>query len=109
MLPPEFADLEGVIEWALPTEGERYAKRLASSMPELEAFYNAVIGRAAEARVYLDTFDLAAMPVEAQRLMWILFSLINISYPVDIYGRQRVPDGGAARVARTAEPPTYPV
>ena len=30
-LPPEFADLEAFSDWALPTERERYAKRLASN------------------------------------------------------------------------------
>jgi hypothetical protein len=33
-LPADFADLEPFSEWALPTERERYAKRLASSIHE---------------------------------------------------------------------------
>ena len=37
-LPPEFADLEEYSDWCLGSESERYAKRLASSMPELQAF-----------------------------------------------------------------------
>ena len=40
-LPPDFADLEPFADWALPTEAERYAKRLASTMAELQAFYDA--------------------------------------------------------------------
>ena len=32
MLPTEFADLEQFAEWCLPSEPERYAKRLASTM-----------------------------------------------------------------------------
>lgn len=37
-LPPEFADLEAFSDWCLRSEPERYAKRLSSSMPELQAF-----------------------------------------------------------------------
>ena len=42
MLPTEFAELEAFSEWCLPTEAERYAKRLASSMAEMQAFYDAI-------------------------------------------------------------------
>jgi len=41
ILPGEFADLEPFVGWSLPTENERYAKRLSSSMDELQAFYDA--------------------------------------------------------------------
>jgi hypothetical protein len=109
LLPPDFHDLEAVIEWAIPTEQERYAKRLATSMDELRRVYDIIVPRAKEARVYLDQIPLAEMDLPAQRLMWLLFSLIMISYPVDVYGRQRVPDGGAAIVVRTHEPPSFPV
>lgn len=109
LLPPEFHDLESVVEWALPTERERFSKRLSSSMEELRRVYDIVLPRAKDARVYLDQVPLAEMDLPSQRLMWLLFSLINISYPVDIYGRQRVPDGGAAVVDRTHEPPSFPV
>ena len=40
-LPAEFADLEPFSDWILETERERYAKRLASTMEELQAFYDA--------------------------------------------------------------------
>lgn len=109
LLPGAFTELETVIDWALPTERERYQKRISSTMKELRAFYDTVVPRADEARAYLDTFELAAMPPEAQRLMWLLFSLITVSYPVDVFGRPRVPDSGAAYVDRCGEPATFPV
>ena len=40
--PSDFADLEPFADWALASERERYAKRLASSMDELQALYDAV-------------------------------------------------------------------
>jgi hypothetical protein len=47
LLPPAFSDLEPwVAEWCLDSEPERYAKRLASTMGEIQAFYDAVFPRA---------------------------------------------------------------
>jgi hypothetical protein len=37
-LPPEFAELEPFASWSLETERERYAKRLLSTMDELQQF-----------------------------------------------------------------------
>ena len=39
-LPSEFAALEPYLDWDLATEPERYAKRLASTMAEMQAFYD---------------------------------------------------------------------
>ena len=46
-LPEEFADLERFSDWCLPTEEERYAKRLASSMDEMQELYDAGLARLA--------------------------------------------------------------
>jgi hypothetical protein len=109
LLPAEFHDLERWVEWALPTEMERYAKRMATSMDDMKAFYDAILPRAKEAKVYLDRIPLKEMDLSAQRLMWMLFSLISVSYPVDVYGQPKVPDGGGAVIDRTVEPPSFPV
>jgi hypothetical protein len=109
LLPAPFAELESVIDWALPTERARYRKRMDSSMEELQAFYDVVAPRADEARDYLDKLDLAHMVPDAQRLMWLLFSLIIVSYAVDVFGVPRVPDSGSAYMERAVEPPTFPV
>src|SRR4029077_3050237 len=62
MLPAEFADLERFSEWCLPTEPQRFDKRLASSMAEMQAFYDAITPRAEEAISYCDKFPLDDMP-----------------------------------------------
>ena len=50
LLPTPFADLEPFAAvWCLPTEGERYDRRLASTMDELQAFYDACFPRVEEA------------------------------------------------------------
>ena len=65
VLPPEFADLEPFSDWCLPTEAERYAKRLASSMDEMQAFYDAAFPRLEQILAYLDALPLDALPDEA--------------------------------------------
>ena len=56
-LPAEFADLEPFSDWCLESERERYAKRLASTMDELQAFYDAAFPRLEAAMEYLDQYD----------------------------------------------------
>jgi hypothetical protein len=96
VLPTEFADLEPFVGWSLPTENERYAKRLASSMEELQAVYDAVFPRLEDGLVYLDRFKLEAMPDDATRLLWLFCALVTVSFPVEVWRQPRVPDSGAS-------------
>jgi hypothetical protein len=103
-LPAEFADLEPFADWALATEAERYAKRLASSMDELQAFYDAAFPRLEAAKAHLDARDLRALPEDATRLLWLCYSLVNVSFPVEVWRQPRVPDSGAASMDVVVEP-----
>ena len=102
--PPEFTDLEPFAGWALRTEGERYAKRLASTMDELQAFYDAALPRLEDAMTYLDQFELDALPEDATGLLWLCYSLVNASFPVEVWRQPRVPDSGAAKFDAVIEP-----
>ena len=102
--PAPFADLEPFADWALETEAERYAKRLASSMEELEAFYDAAFPRLEDAMAHLDALDLNALPEDASRLLWLMYSLVNASFPVEVWRQPRVPDSGAASIDMVVEP-----
>jgi hypothetical protein len=104
MLPAEFADLEPFAAWALPSEAERFAKRLASTMEELQAFYDAAFARLDDAASYLDRLELHALPDDAQRLLWLCYSLVNVSFPVEVWRQPRVPDSGASVIACVLEP-----
>ena len=85
LLPPEFSDLEPwVVDWCLDSEPERYAKRLSSSMDEIQAFYDAMFPRAEAAIQYLEKFPLDDLPEDAWRLLKLLYSLILMSFPVEI-------------------------
>jgi hypothetical protein len=104
LLPAAFSDLEPWADWALPTEAQRYGRRLESTMPELQEFYDAAIHRLADAAAYLDTFDLGNLPDEATRLLHVCYSLINISFPIEAWHQPRVPDTGAASMDAVLEP-----
>lgn len=104
ILPSEFADLEPFAEWSLETEAERYAKRLASSMDELQAFYDAAFPRLEAACAHLDQLELTALPDDAKRLLWLCYSLVNASFPVEVWRQARVPDSGAASMDMVVEP-----
>ena len=103
-LPSEFAALEPFLDWDLATEPERYAKRLASTMPEMQAFYDAITPRAEEAISFCDKFPLDDMSDDVLNLMHLIYSMIMVSFPVECWKQPRVPDSGAASLDCLAEP-----
>jgi hypothetical protein len=103
-LPTEFADLEPFADWALEHEAERYAKRLSSSMDDLQALYDAAFPRLEDALSYLEQFEFNALPDDAMRLLWLCYSLVNVSFPVEVWRQPRVPDSGAASMDQIVEP-----
>jgi hypothetical protein len=103
-LPPEFSDLEPYADWALGSEAERYAKRLASTMEELQEFYDVALPRLEAAAAYLEVLPLNALPEDAGRLLLLCYSLINISFPVEAWRQPRVPDSGASTLDVILEP-----
>jgi hypothetical protein len=104
-LPHAFSELEPyVTDWALATRAERYAARLDRPFDELVAFYDAVAPRAEEAIAYLDGLDVIALPDDATRLLHLLYSMILVSYAVNVFKQNRIPDSGAAFFEMVAEP-----
>ena len=69
---------------------------MASTMDEMQAFYDAFFPRAEEAIAYCDKFPLDDMPEDAQRLLQLLYSLVMVSFPVEAWRQPHVPDSGAA-------------
>jgi hypothetical protein len=105
LLPTEFSELEPFAsKWCLPTERERFAMRMASSMDEMQAFYDAFFPRAEEAIAYCEKFELGDMPEDAQRLLQMVYSLIMASFPVEAWRQPHVPDSGAAYLDLLIEP-----
>ena len=104
LLPADFADLEPFADWALPTEGARYARRLASSMDELQAFYDAAFPRLDAAMAHLEQFGMDALPDEGKRLLWLFCAVVTVSFPVEVWRQPRVPDSGASAIEAVVEP-----
>jgi hypothetical protein len=102
--PAAFADLEPWADWALPSEADRYAKRLASSMDELQAFYDAAFPRLAESTELLQGIALDGISDEDQHLLWLFSALVTVSFPVEVWRQPRVPDSGASSVDVVVEP-----
>jgi hypothetical protein len=103
-LPGEFTDLQPFSDWCLESEAERYAQRLASSMAEMQAFYDAAFPRLEAAMEYLDQYPLDELPEDASHLLWLCYSLVNVSFPVEVWRQPRVPDSGAASFDQVVEP-----
>ena len=45
-----------------------------------------------------------ALPDDATRLLWLAYSLVNVSFPVEVWRQPRVPDSGAATMDVIVEP-----
>ena len=106
LLPSAFSDLEPFAPtWCLGTETERFSKRMSSTMEEMQAFYDAAFPRLDDAREYLDKMDLHDLPEDATNLMNLLFSLIMVSFPVELWRQPHVPDTGAADIDCWLEAP----
>jgi len=103
-LPTEFADLEPYADWAIATERARYDKRVASTMDELQSFYDAAFPRMEDALTYLDQYSLDEMPEDAERLLWLYCALVTVSFPVEVWRQPRVPDSGASTFDAVVEP-----
>lgn len=103
-LPHDFADLEPFADWALPSEFNRYAKRLDSTMEELQAFYDAAFPRLEDGAKYLKTVALDGISEENQNLLWLFCSLVTVSFPVEVWRQPRVPESGASAFNVVVEP-----
>ncbi len=92
LLPPPFAELEHLVaEWAIEDGHQRYLKRVASTMAELQAFYDQVFPRGREAIDYLDQFDYAQpLPEDAANLRNLVYSLITVALAVEVWKQPRV-------------------
>lgn len=103
-LPAQFADLEPFADWAMPTERARYDKRLASTMHELQAFYDAAFARFEEAAEYMRKVELDGISDEDKHLLWLYCSLVTVSFPIEVWRQPRVPDSGASTFDAVLEP-----
>ena len=74
-------------------------------MDDLQPFYDAAMARLDEARVYLDSKDLHDLDEQDTNLLNLLFSLVQISFSVELWRQSRIPDTGAADIVCYSEAP----
>lgn len=89
-LPESFQALEPFRAWALATERERRAKRLSSSMEEIQAFYDTLFPQLEAVVAYLDQFPLDQLPEEAQPLYYLTLSLVEVTSAVELYHQPHI-------------------
>ncbi|MDG2304749.1 MAG: hypothetical protein P8R42_08855 [Candidatus Binatia bacterium] len=105
VFPAEFADLEPYAAWAVQGETARYEKRVASTMEELQEFYDVAFTRIDEALEYLERFEVSALSEEGKRLLWLYCALTTVAFPVEAWRQPRVPDSGPSSINAVVEPP----
>ena len=93
VLPQSFQDLEASSDWALATESERTAKRVSSPMPDIQAFYDTMLARMDACATYLDQFPLDHLPPDAERLLWLTLSLMEVANAVELYKQPELSNG----------------
>jgi hypothetical protein len=105
LLPSEFSDLERFAErWCLATEAERWAERHASSIEEMRGLYEAMFPRLEAMTAYIDRFPLDDLPDDARNVLYLVFSFVMVSFPVEVWNDPRIPDAGDATLGRAVSP-----
>lgn len=96
-LPDGFQDLEPFVsQWVLPDSTTRSKKRHASTMEELNGYYDAIQPRLKDVLTYLDTVPYSdQMPEQDRRLLELTLSLAEITPAVEWYQQPQVIDGFA--------------
>jgi hypothetical protein len=105
LLPSAFAELESHARvWCLATETDRWNARMASTMQEMQEFYDAFFPRLEEAIDYCDKFPLDDLPDDALNLLHLIYSLIMVAMAVEIMHQPVPTDAADAVMIRTEEP-----
>jgi hypothetical protein len=105
MLPSQFAELEPfAANWCLATEAARWRQRHASTMTELQAFYDATFPRVEEAIEFCDAYPLDDLPSDVANLLHLIYSLVMVAMAVEIFGQPKTIDAADAVLDRVGEP-----
>jgi hypothetical protein len=104
-LPAGFTELERFVPtWSLATETERWNRRLASSMEELTAFYDAFRPRLEEAIEHGNRFPLEDLPDDVTNLLRLIYSFVMVAMAVEIFRQPKTVDAADAVLERVREP-----
>jgi len=86
LLPEEFTHLNGHLHWALPTSKERVRARVHSTMPALQAFYDAMCPHMDAIMTYLQDFppSEADLDPSVRRLMHLAKAFLEAGIAVEL-------------------------
>ncbi len=90
LFPEQFQNLEPFRDWALAKESERRAKRLSSTMDEIQAFYDAIFPQMEAVVAYLNQFPLNQLPEGTQQLYYLTLSLVEVTSAVELYHQPHI-------------------
>jgi hypothetical protein len=93
-LPRAFSELDVFCErWCLENSQSRNAARIAASMDEIRAFYDAATVHAESALNHLSTLQLGALSEQDGNLLRLMLSLAEVGPAVEWFNQPRVRDG----------------
>ncbi len=92
-LPEGFAHLEVWMDWSLETMAERSAKRTASSMEDIQAFYDGILAHMESVLNHLERYRPDNAPPDTLRLLHLTQSLAEVSLAVEGFGEPTVSYG----------------
>lgn len=83
-LPKGFEDLAAGLEWALPTERERFNKRIAGPMPALDAFYQLMTPHMPAVLDYLKAYDITQnLGADTLNLYYMALAYMEVANSVE--------------------------
>ena len=92
-LPPAFSDLEQfTAQWCNSTMEAQYAARLASSIPQMQPFYDALKGRLEAITEYLDAIPFEEFSDADRALGHLAIAWVPVAEAIEVFKQTRVPD-----------------
>jgi len=95
-LPEGFEGFAPFLDWAIPRQADRAAKKMTSTFDQLKALYD--FGMAddniARALAYCDQFPLSDLPEDAATLFHITLSMAEVRPQVELYRQVHQPIPG---------------
>ncbi|HMM74594.1 MAG TPA: hypothetical protein PJ986_02720 [Gammaproteobacteria bacterium] len=85
LLPAHFRELEAFLDWSLPTERERMAKRQHTPMADIAEFYAGMSSQLEEIITYLNRYPHDEMPADARRLCDMALAFVEICNVIEMY------------------------